>query len=116
MAGGRKAPGKTASKNASREAGRTRKGKTGGVLPIPRVGQKRRRKLRIRLRECIEDYERRARRTLTHRELADMANLSHDTVKKISNTKRYYNARLSTIEGLCAALGVSFEDILEWKD
>jgi DNA-binding Xre family transcriptional regulator len=51
---------------------------------------------------------------LTHRELADMSGLSRDTIKKISNTKRYYNARLSTIEALCEALDVSYKDIFEW--
>lgn len=117
MAAGRTAPRRSTSKSAPRVAGRRGKNdKSRGVSTIPQHGQKIRRKLRIRLRECIADYERRTRSTLTHRELADMSGLSHDTIKKISNTKRYYNARLSSIERLCAALEVSFEDLLEWRD
>jgi DNA-binding Xre family transcriptional regulator len=44
-----------------------------------------------------------------------MSGLSRDTIKKISNTKRHYNARLSVIESLCAALDVSLAQLLEWR-
>jgi DNA-binding Xre family transcriptional regulator len=71
--------------------------------------------LRIRLRECLLLYESRTGKTLTHRELAQRAGLSPDTVKKISNTKRRYNATLFTVERLCTALGVSPSDLLEWR-
>lgn len=72
-------------------------------------------RLRIGLRECLEAYERRTGEALSHRELALKAGLSPDTVKKISNTKRRYNATLETVERLCKALGVTPAELLRWK-
>lgn len=72
-------------------------------------------RLRIRLRECVDKYERRSGETLSYPELAERAGLSANTVKKISNTKQRYNATLDTVERLCKALGVTPAELLEWR-
>lgn len=72
-------------------------------------------RFRIRLRECVELHAKRTGVRLTYAELAKKAGLSSDTVKKISNTRRRYNATLDTVERLCNALQVSPSELLEWR-
>ena len=72
-------------------------------------------RLRIRLRECVDLYERRTGERLTYADVARRAGVSPDTVKKISNTTRRYNATLEVIERLCDALGVTPAELLEWR-
>ena len=86
-----------------------------GVLTIPHNKQKKVPRLRIRLRECVELYEQRTGDRLSYPELARKSGLRLNTIKKISNTRRHYNATLNIIEGLCAALQVTLAELLEWR-
>jgi putative transcriptional regulator len=71
-------------------------------------------RLRIRLRECLDLYERRTGRRMTYPELAKKSGLSEETVQSIA-TRRTYNATLKTIERLCVALRVTPAELLDWK-
>jgi len=52
---------------------------------------------------------------MSYRDLARKSGLSPDTIKKISNRRRHYNATLHTIERLCAALQVNVTELLDWR-
>ena len=71
-------------------------------------------RLRIRLRECIDLHEQRTGERLTYNELARKAGVSPETVQSIA-TRPSYNATLSTVERLCAALRVTPAELLEWR-
>lgn len=69
--------------------------------------------IRIRLRECLDLYERRSGRRISYPELARRAGLSEDTIESIAS-RASYNPTLRTIERLCNALDVSPNELLSW--
>ena len=85
------------------------------VSTVPRKEPKKAARLRIRLRECVKLYQQRSGNDMSYPDLARKSGLSPDTIKKISNTRRHYNATLHTVERLCAALEVSLTELLEWR-
>jgi len=86
-----------------------------GVSTVPRETPKKAVRLRIRLRECVQLYQERTGDHMSYRDLARKSGLSPDTIKKISNRRRHYNATLHTIERLCAALQVNVTELLDWR-
>jgi putative transcriptional regulator len=66
----------------------------------------------IKLREAMEAHRRRTGDRLTYDELAERTGLSRATLEAIGS-RHGYNARLSTIERLCDALGCEVADLLE---
>ena len=68
----------------------------------------------IRLRECLDFYERRTGHRLSYPELATRAGLSEDTIESIAS-RPTYNPTPRTIERLCNALGVAPTELLAWK-
>jgi len=70
-------------------------------------------RIRIRLRECLDLYERRSGHRLSYPELAGRAGLSEDTIESIAS-RTSYNPTLRTIERLCNALDVSPSELLSW--
>jgi transcriptional regulator with XRE-family HTH domain len=72
-----------------------------------------RRRIHIRLRECLELYEHRTGNRLSYRELARRAGVSEDTIESIAS-RSSYNPTLRTLERLCDALNVSPNELLSW--
>ena len=72
------------------------------------------RHIQIRLRECLDLYERRTGSRLSYRELARRASVSEDTIESIAS-RSSYNPTLRTLERLCNALGVSPSELLGWR-
>ena len=71
-------------------------------------------RIRIRLRECLDSYERRTGSRLSYRELARRAGVSEDTIESIAS-RASYNPTLRTLERLCNALDVSPNELLSWR-
>ena len=67
------------------------------------------------MRECVKLYQQRSGNHMSYPDLARKSGLSPDTIKKISNTRRHYNATLHTIERLCVALEVNLTELLDWR-
>ena len=68
--------------------------------------------LRVKLREAMEDLQRRSGERVTYEHLARLTGLSRATLESIASRDNY-NTRLSTIEKLCRALGRDPGDLLE---
>ena len=72
-------------------------------------------RIRIKLREAMEDYERRSGIHVTYSDLAQRTGLSVATLQSIGSRKRY-NATLEAIELICRALNTTPADLLEWDE
>lgn len=72
-----------------------------------------RRRLRIRLKECLDRYDARTGRRLTYADLAAETGLSEATIESLGS-RAGYNATLRTIERLCVALKAEPSDLLAW--
>lgn len=70
--------------------------------------------IRVRLRECLDLYERRTGDRLSYPELAKRAGLSEDTIESIAS-RDTYNPTIRTIERICNALGVEPAELLAWR-
>jgi putative transcriptional regulator len=72
-----------------------------------------RRRLRVRVRECIDLHEAKTGRRLTYADLAKRTGMSEATIKSLAS-RPGYNATIRTIERLCIALGAEPADLLGW--
>jgi transcriptional regulator with XRE-family HTH domain len=68
-------------------------------------------RIRLRLRECLDDHTRRTGRELSYRELSARSGVSVDTLKSMA-TRSSYSPSIRTIERVAAALGVDPLDLL----
>lgn len=73
------------------------------------------RRLRIRLRECMDLYEAKTGQRITYGELAKATGLSLATIQSIGS-RPDYNATLEVIDKLCVALHVNPHQMLEWEE
>jgi DNA-binding Xre family transcriptional regulator len=71
--------------------------------------------LRVKLREALEQAERRLGQRITYDQLAQLTSLSRATLEAIGS-RPSYNPRLSTIERICLALECSPGELLEIVD
>lgn len=68
--------------------------------------------MRIKLRQVIDEHQRRTGIRITYEQLAEKTGLSKSTLESLAS-RDDYNTRLSTIDKLCRALGCTPGDILE---
>jgi DNA-binding Xre family transcriptional regulator len=68
--------------------------------------------LQVKLREAMEDYKRRTGERMTYNLLAERTGLSRATIESLAS-RQNYNARLSSIEKICQALGCAPGALLE---
>jgi len=68
----------------------------------------------VRLRKAMEDYRARTGERMTYEKLAKRTGLAKTTLESIG-TRTVYNARLGTIEKICAALGCTPATLLEFR-
>ncbi len=68
--------------------------------------------IKVKLREAIEEHERRTGTRLTYEGLSRRTGISVETLQSLA-TRSGYNTRLSTIEKLCRVLRCTPGDILE---
>ena len=73
------------------------------------------RRLGLRLRECLALHEKRTGVRLTHSDLAEKTGLSLETIRSIAS-RPAYNATLQTVELLCVALKVTPRELLAWRE
>lgn len=59
----------------------------------------------------MEDYRRRTGERITYEQLAERTGLARATLESLA-TRDHYNARLSTIEKVCVALGCKPGELL----
>lgn len=69
--------------------------------------------LKFDLKAMLDDYESRTGVRVSYSALADMSNLSLDTVKSLGSRKAY-NATLETISAISNCLGMSPVDYFVW--
>jgi DNA-binding Xre family transcriptional regulator len=66
----------------------------------------------VKLREAIEEHERRTGTRITYEFLAKLTGLSKATLESVG-TRSNYNTRLSTIDKICRALQCTPGELLE---
>lgn len=70
--------------------------------------------IRLRLRHCMDLYERRTGRRITYPELAELSGISENTIESIGS-RRNYNTTTDTLQAICRALGVTPCDLIAWE-
>ena len=70
--------------------------------------------IRVRLSEAMRAFEERTGARLTYADLAAMTGIARATIESIA-TRRSYNPTLRTVDRLCDALGVTPDELLEFK-
>lgn len=68
----------------------------------------------VRLREEIRAFEQRTGKKLTYADLAERSGVARATVESVAS-RNAYNATLATIDKLCAALGCTLTDLVQYE-
>jgi putative transcriptional regulator len=71
-------------------------------------------RISIKLREVIDAHARKTGERLTYRQIAELTGLDEETIQSIA-VRPNYNARISTIARLCAALKCTPAELLEFQ-